>query len=266
MIHLVERGDPAHPGLVFFHGFLGSHRDFLEIAEGLAEDFHVMLPDLPGHGKTPPPNDNPFEPPHVFLNELAALLSEKHRSYRCLVGYSMGGRLAQAFVLRFPKLFSALVLESTSPGIEDPEERLSRKRADQKLAERMRTIPFKDFLGEWYAQSLFSDLASDPKRLSETIAMRMKDATPSHLAAALERLGPGDQPSYWGALPSFTQPTLLIVGERDTKYLEVMRRMKNLLPDSKLEVMADAGHNTHLKNPSRFSELLRELIEPLKKP
>lgn len=263
MIHFVELGDSRHPSLVFLHGFLGSHRDFLEIAESFSKDFHVILPDLPGHSKTPPPEENPFEPPHVFLKELAGLLSKKHASYRSLIAYSMGGRIAQALITLFPELFSSLVLESTSPGIEDSEERLARKRADQKLAARLGNIPFKDFLDEWYAQPLFADLASDPELLTKTIALRLEDATPSHLASALEHLGPGDQPSYWETLSSFKLPTLLIAGERDTKYLEIMRRMKTLIRGSKLEVISGAGHNTHQKNPERFAKSLHAFLEDI---
>ncbi|MBL8995061.1 MAG: 2-succinyl-6-hydroxy-2,4-cyclohexadiene-1-carboxylate synthase [Spirochaetia bacterium] len=262
MIHLVELGDPRRPGLVFFHGFLGSHRDFREIAGRFSKDFHIILPDLPGHGKTPPPVENPFEAPHAFLKELAGLLIQKHDSYRALVGYSMGGRLAQAFAILFPGLFSSLVLESTSPGIADAQERLDRKHADQKIADRMKVVPLSVFLEEWYAQPLFADLASDPIFLSETIALRLSDGSSSYLAAALEWLSPGIQPSYWEQLGRFKWPTCLIAGERDKKYLDIMRRMKNLIPASRMEVISGAGHNAHRKSPDSFSQVLREFIEP----
>jgi len=52
-----EAGDPEHPDVVLLHGVhaAGSSREFAEIFDGLAEDYHVLAPDLPGFGRSDRP-------------------------------------------------------------------------------------------------------------------------------------------------------------------------------------------------------------------
>jgi pimeloyl-ACP methyl ester carboxylesterase len=52
-----EAGDPADPDLVCLHGVhaAASAREFDEVVEALAEEYHVIAPDLPGFGRTDRP-------------------------------------------------------------------------------------------------------------------------------------------------------------------------------------------------------------------
>ncbi|KAB1196940.1 MULTISPECIES: alpha/beta fold hydrolase [Haloferax] len=51
-VSYVEAGDEDAPTLVFFHGInaAGSSGEFREVFSELAEDYHVVAPDLPGFG------------------------------------------------------------------------------------------------------------------------------------------------------------------------------------------------------------------------
>jgi len=52
-----EAGDPEHPDVVLFHGVnaAASSREFGEVFDALAEDYHVLAPDLPGFGHSDRP-------------------------------------------------------------------------------------------------------------------------------------------------------------------------------------------------------------------
>jgi pimeloyl-ACP methyl ester carboxylesterase len=52
-----EAGDPEHPDVVLLHGVhaAGSSREFAEVFDELAEDYHVLAPDLPGFGHSDRP-------------------------------------------------------------------------------------------------------------------------------------------------------------------------------------------------------------------
>ena len=49
----------------------------------------------------------------------------------------MGGRIALAYTVSHPRRVSSLILESSSPGLKTEEERVERKEADRRLAERI---------------------------------------------------------------------------------------------------------------------------------
>lgn len=52
-----ELGDPEDPDMVLFHGVgaAASGREFANIAGTLAEEYHVLVPDLPGFGRSDRP-------------------------------------------------------------------------------------------------------------------------------------------------------------------------------------------------------------------
>lgn len=75
-IHYLEFGHPRHPMIILWHGVgsrAGQFLEFTHIAEALEEQgFYVVVPDLPGHGRTPAPRD----PEDFGIEALAALMQE----------------------------------------------------------------------------------------------------------------------------------------------------------------------------------------------
>jgi 2-succinyl-6-hydroxy-2,4-cyclohexadiene-1-carboxylate synthase len=55
-------------------------------------------------------------------------------------------------------------------------------------------------------------------------------------------------------------PVLLIVGERDTKYVAIAERMHSLLPDAQLAIIPNAGHTVHLEQPTAFGAAVAEFL------
>jgi len=161
------------------------------------------------------------------------------------IGYSMGGRLCLQLALDRADLVERLVLISASPGIEDDAERAARRSSDDDLARDVEREGVDAFLRRWLAQPLFATLPSERAGLDE----RKAGNTTARLAHQLRALGQGAQPNNWRRLHELGMPVLLIVGSRDTKYVDIARRMQRTLPDSRLEVVEGAGHACHLENP-----------------
>ena len=46
----ISLGNPKIPRFVFLHGFLGSGKSWLNIAQSFSENYFCIMPDLPGHG------------------------------------------------------------------------------------------------------------------------------------------------------------------------------------------------------------------------
>jgi pimeloyl-ACP methyl ester carboxylesterase len=52
-------GDPGKPALLLLHGLTLTADVWLRNIDALAADFHVIAPDMLGHGFTRPPDDRP---------------------------------------------------------------------------------------------------------------------------------------------------------------------------------------------------------------
>jgi len=175
------------------------------------------------------------------------------------VGYSMGGRLALYLALRYPERCAALLLESTSPGIEDAADREARRRSDEEKAARLESGDFETFLRNWYSQPLFASLARRDGLVEEMISSR-RGNDPAELARALRGMGTGTQPSLWRELPGLVVPALAVAGELDEKFVAVSRRMAEASPNVRSAVLAGAGHNVRAEAPGMYLDLLEDFL------
>lgn len=257
----IELGPRDAPALIFLHGFLGCAEDWRPVMSEFAGDFRCVAIDLPGHGASrgSPPVRALEERPDGrattnFINSLRELLAQL-RIVRCgLVGYSMGGRLALHFALAHPELVEFLVLESASPGIDDPHERIARREADERWATMLERDGVAKFLDAWYEQPLFASLRARPELLAEIKRRRRDGAAP---VDALHDFSPGFVPSLWPRLAEWRAPLLFIAGELDKKYCEIGHRVAGLCPRGAVHIVRDSGHIVHEEQPDDFLAALR---------
>lgn len=254
-------GTPSQPALIFLHGFLGKGSNWHPIAREFSEEYYCILPDLPGHGA----NNIPDESRLLFTalsDEFLNILDAFNLRAPVLIGYSLGGRLALTFALRYPERLRALILESASPGLEDKKERDSRAIQDDRLAEKLRQVGTPEFLAGWYQSPLFASLARQPELLNRICAENQSNDA-SQLARVLGELSPGRMPSHWGRLSELTLPTLLLAGALDEKYQAQLTRAAEFMPTATLRICPDGGHNLHSEKPAWFVKKLREFLATL---
>jgi 2-succinyl-6-hydroxy-2,4-cyclohexadiene-1-carboxylate synthase len=181
----------------------------------------------------------------------ATALGERH-GRATWVGYSLGGRLCLQLALDRPGMVERLVLVSASPGIADEEARAERRAADGILADQVERDGVATFVDRWLAQPMFASLPAEAAQRDQ----RVEANTAPRLAHQLRALGQGTQPSNWERLARLSVPVLLIVGERDTKYVDIASQMAARLPDARLEVVPGAGHACHLEEAGAVAELI----------
>ena len=193
---------------------------------------------------------------------LADLLDGLGSQRAVLVGYSMGGRLALYFALRYPELCSGLFLESASPGLNDAKGHATRRRADEEKAARLESGDFDEFLHDWYRQPLFASLARNEELLQKTTGSRRRN-DPEELARSLRGMGTGIQPSLWDELAGLEVPTLAVAGELDEKFVAIGRRMETGSPMVNFIQVPGAGHNLHAESPVAYADLLQDFLESI---
>ena len=208
---------------------------------------HVALaPDIRGHGSSA--ERQPVDLAAV-LQDLEELVPERC----CLVGYSMGGRLALHLALRHPERISQLVLVGASPGLADPAERQARQRSDHELASWVERSTIDDFALRWAGTPVLAGL---PPAVAERVHQDRLRSSPAGLARALRGLGTGTLPSLWGRLGEFAMPVSLVVGERDVKFQGIAAEMAKAIPRARVVIVRSAGHAVHLEAPERVAEVI----------
>ena len=236
------------PTAVLLHGFLGSPADWEPITETLAGRLPHVAPALVDH---PTP---------------AALETAIRRAApgpAVLIGYSMGARLALHLLMRDPERYRAGVLACGSPGLAAVRERAERRRADARLAARLRGLAGADalrgFLDDWYAQPIFAAVRSHP--CYHAMLERRLRIDPGAWAAALTHLGTGALPSLWDALPGLRRPALALAGSLDDRYASIAARMAERSPAVRARLLPGCGHAVLCEKPAEFATQIATFLD-----
>ena len=156
----------------------------------------------------------------------------------------MGGRVSLHAAIAHPERVRSLVLIGATAGIDDLDERLARRAADELLADHIEAVGVDTFIDEWLGTALFAGLTEQTALRDD----RLRN-TAGGLAASLRATGTGTQEPLWERLGEIEVPVLVLAGEHDTKFRAIGERMAGLLSASTFEVIAGAGHSVHLEQP-----------------
>jgi 2-succinyl-6-hydroxy-2,4-cyclohexadiene-1-carboxylate synthase len=233
--------------VVLLHGFGGTRRAWDGVLALLdAERYSPLALDLPGHGLAAD-----AERPITFPATIAAVLRAAPERFT-LCGYSMGGRIALHAALAAPDRVQRLVLVSSTAGIEDPQQRAARRRADGDIADGLERGPLEQFIERWRAQPLFAADPPEVDRLAREDQLRNR---PDALAAALRGIGTGEMQDVWARLGELAMPVTVLAGERDRRFVTLGRRISELVPRGELLVVP-GGHRLALENPRAVADAL----------
>ncbi len=246
--------------VLFLHGFAGCAEDFADIFPMLSRRA-IAAVDLLGHGGSDAPTDSArYEMPSMVL-DLRAVLLALGVLQADVIGYSMGGRIALALAVAYPRLIRTLVLESASPGLSSERERAERRNSDDALAGWIESEGMERFVDLWESQPLFASQTSldlDLRRRQRLVRLAQR---PHGLGGSLRGHGTGAQPSLWEHLSSVSAPVLAVSGELDAKFTRIGSAMTRLLPHGAHVVVKGAGHNVHLERPAEFAALVTEFLD-----
>jgi len=251
------------PPLVLVHGFSGSATNFTLLAPLLARHRRVLIPELPGHGRSEPlpaaPSLNGYADRVRHLAELEGMLPAP------LVGHSLGGSVALRAALRWPNDVPALVL-TASAGIASTTRRAQlwlafagktrpgrRISAYRSVVSRRRALRYAVF-GHWGA--------SDPDALDDRAVEGLLVGPGLHadiLSAgrALVRDDPRQD------LHGIRCPCLVVWGARDHQVpiddaFEYARRLR-----APLRTIADCGHLLVAERPDACADAIEDFLDEL---
>jgi pimeloyl-ACP methyl ester carboxylesterase len=259
-LFVAESGDPAAPPIVLSHGVTLSVRTwFYQLEQLPREGFRAIAFDHRGHGKSVL-----GEAGHSLANlaeDLKTVVLGLDLRDALLVGHSLGGVAVQAFVARYPGLaaerVSGIVLLSTlaytpfgsrSTQTKVRLERLTKRTPDAAWLWNRRN------LGLLAARVGFG---KDPQPSHVELVRRMMTECSPETRRDAPRVLIGLD--LTDELPNIRIPTLVIGGTADvlTPPFEA-RRMAELIPGARLELMRGGGHMLMLE---REAELNRMIVD-----
>jgi pimeloyl-[acyl-carrier protein] methyl ester esterase len=250
-VEIIGQGQP----LVMIHGW-GMHSGVWQpLVKKLSQKYMLYLVDLPGHGSS-----RPVEPYH--LHALADEVAQVIPGVSDVLGWSLGGLVAQRIALNQPERIRRLILVGSTPCFVQRDD----------WAHGVDETIFTDFAGRVnhdYKQAILQFLtlqcmkAHDARPTIKQLRLSFDTKptpTQTTLVRALQALLVSDIRDEVSAI---RKPTLLIHGDRDTLApVQAAHWMMQQLPIGFLRVISGAAHAPFLSHSEQFVETLNQFLEP----
>jgi 3-oxoadipate enol-lactonase len=254
LLRYVEHGPGGAGPVVLLHGFPLNGAMWDDLVPALADRYHVIVPDLRGHGATEAP-DGPYEMAD-HAGDLIALLDRLGVERAAFVGLSMGGYVAIQLLARAPERITAAVLADTMAR-GDADERKQARAEQAEVIRREGLAPFAELvLPRMFAPAVFEERPALVERFRQTILGQR----PAAVIAALRGLAA--RPDMREALAAVRCPTLVLVGSEDASTTpDDSRELAGLIRGASLVVLPGAGHMSCWEDPTAFNTAVRDFLD-----
>ncbi|WP_047514911.1 pimeloyl-ACP methyl ester esterase BioH [Methylophilus sp. Q8] len=242
-IEIMGQGKP----LVLLHGWGMNSAVWERVVKRLSANYRLFLVDLPGMGQS-----RPVYPYH--LHSLAEAVAEEIPGVSTILGWSLGGLVAQQIALNQPDRVEKLILVGTNPCfVSKPDwpNGIAARHFEQ-FNERFEQDFNATLLNFLTLQCMHAKDARSTVRQLRTAFAAKPTPTQDNLNQALDILLQTDLREEVGRL---FQPTLLIHGDRDTLApLSAAHWLAMHMQRAQLRVIAGAAHAPFLSHADAFCE------------
>lgn len=236
------KGEP----LVLIHG-LGEVKEGWDFQYELADEYELIIPDLRGHGEYTTTKEISIE---HFALDVIDLLKELEFESANILGFSMGGAVAQEIYRQAPEMCHSLILASTFHYFPKRIGRLLLKTKRSKLdslSDQSKKITAAQM-------SLYSWKEENIKKFDDHFNPN-RGAFINSLQACLKV-------NNVTLLPTIEVPTLILGGQYDAVIPVWMQLlMHKLMPHSEFVIIRNTGHMAKLEAKERFNRLIRSFLQ-----
>lgn len=255
-------GNTKKDVLLLLPGFTGTHADQLRLAEDLRDTYFIIVPDLPGWGRSPR-----FKKALTLKNYaqyLHSLLESLAINKIYLFGHCMGATLALEYALLYPQSVRNLILVSTPYN-----EGLLSQRLFLHLADISTHAPkfFRPLLFFWRSRFFsvpFAFVSLKFRSFHKTLRMILRGIKQQPLQD--EDVVEENWVSFihfrYERIKKLHMPTLILHGNEDLIVSpKQAQKLQELLPQAKLEYIKGAGHLPPMETPGQLATKVKEFLK-----
>jgi len=272
LCYKVYGNDDSYP-IICIHGFGSKKETWIAQVGELSKNYRVITYDQRGAGKS----DRPDKPPYtmdMFVDDIKGLMDYLNIEKSHILGRSMGGMIAQNFVVKYPEKVNKLILITTGPGgirrsassagldvfkktqIErtkmihkDPEKvfwRDTRFGFYIKFRKEMMADPKKKFFGIWSVEDLIKYIQTNPPRPQDI--ENFLNVTKTQNA--------------FDKLDQIKNKTLVLAASHDKMIPKVAaEHLHKMLPNSIYKLIEEAGHECHYSRAPEVNKIILDFLQ-----
>ena len=252
--HTIGKGKPV----VLIHGFAEDGDIWKNQIEFLKDHFYLIIPDLPGSGKSELIKDMSIEGMCELVKEILNIELSKFPLQEaegvCLIGHSMGGYITLAFAEKYPDSLASFALVHSSAFAD----------SEEKKAARLKSIEFVKKNGAYeFLKAAIPDLflqrgqdgSKPPDPCINTLIEKSKSFTDEAIIAYYRAMI--NRPDRTAVLKTFLKPILFIIGEHDKAVPFEQSMQQCYLPAiSHVHILRNSAHMGMLEETDKVNTAL----------
>lgn len=245
-----SKANNGKPNFVFLHGMGDDKNSFLQTAQFLSENYHLILPDLAGHGE----NERKQELDYSINGQvtfLKSFLNKINVKKFYLIGNSMGGHTAAAYAIKYPSDVAKLILLNAAGVKLDDHVVYGGFGKEIENKEELNII----------LQRVFYKAPNLPGPIANYMIAQInnsKDFVDDTLIPAIKN---GKYFNLKDDVKSIKAPTLVLWGKHDKVVIfNVAEYYRDNIPNAELELIENASHSPQLEVPELVAKKIDEFI------
>ncbi len=240
--------------VVFLHGYLESRKIWDGIVKDFSENHRFISIDLPGHGRSGTFDD--FHSMEFMAETVHAVIKNLGLKKVWLMGHSMGGYVALAFLELFPDSLYGLGLIHSHPFVDSNETKEKRAHEIELVEKGKKDLIIANSIPNTYAVINKDRLKEEINITKEIAKGNPEDGIVANLKGMLKR------PDRSELLKNTSLPVLIIAGEKDTIIpLDSVSKKIPLPTDSQFIKLEKSGHMGFVEEKEKTLEALSNFIK-----
>jgi len=240
--------------VVLIHGFAEDGNIWKNQIEFLKNHFYLIIPDLPGSGKSTVISRQSAVGIEDYAEVIKAVLDKEEITQCAMAGHSMGGYITLAFAEKYPAMLTSLGLVHSSAFADSKE----------KKSNRLKSIEFVKKNGAYeFLKAVIIDLftekwVSENAAIVETQVEKSKDFTDEAIIQYYQVMI--NRPDRTQVLKSFSKPILFIIGRHDKAVPFEQSMQQCYLPDqSHIHILRNSAHMGMLEEAEKTNNALLQM-------
>ena len=251
-LQYAEQGIFTGTAVIFLHGIGDSWHSFEPVLKALPENIHAFAVSLRGHGDSEKPATG-YTINH-FATDVDQFIKVKELKSVYVVGHSMGGMVAQQFVLDHPQLTKGMVLIDSDANFNDNPGMHGFFQQALKLDGPID----RKFMDEFQRSTLAKPIDPDYYNLLVSEGMKVPAGVFKSSFAGMM------QADFRDELKNIKVPALIFWGNKDNICsIKDEEQLLRDIPHAKFMIYENTGHALHWEEPARFTNALTSFIKSI---
>lgn len=239
--------------LIFIHGVGLDHTMWNQQIDSLSDTFRVIVYDMLGHGGSEHP-PGPYSLSQ-YVEQLSGLMDYLHIKKTHLVGFSMGGMVAQAFALVYKNKLKTVTIMNAVANRTDEQRKGILARVEE-VRENGPLSTIEPAIHRWFNPTFIES----QQEVVNQVRKRLETNNPASYLAAYTLFATADA-ELWPRLQNIKTPAFIITAENDIgSNPEMARLMHEQIKGSEMKIIPDMKHMLPVEGADIINKELRLFI------